>query len=163
MDSANSVMAAYLQSIDRKDVDGVVVYYDLYGQGVSNAISEDSNFSGENALPMASVDIDQVDVTNMQNHPEIWMAAGTTDWTMNGEIAMRLLLLEIAGEYDKILDPATGKTGVDVVEVPGTAILATSLKETSTVENLGEIAGETYGNLGYLSVADWMPADLIHK
>ena len=44
---------------------------------------------------MASVDIDQVDVTNMQNHPEIWMAAGTTDWTMNGEIAMRLLLLEI--------------------------------------------------------------------
>ena len=163
MDSANSVMAAYLQSIDRKDVDGVVVYYDLYGQGVYNAISEDSNFSGENALPMASVDIDQVDVTNMQNHPEIWMAAGTTDWTMNGEIAMRLLLLEIAGEYDKILDPATGKYGVDVVEVPGTAIMATSLKDTSTVENLGEIAGETYGNLGYLSVADWMPADLIHK
>lgn len=163
MDSANAVTAAYLQSIDRKDVDGIIAYYDLYGQGVYNAISEDSNFSGENALPMASVDIDQVDVTNMQNHPEIWMAAGTTDWTMNGEIAMRLLLLEIAGEYDKILDPATGKTGVDVVEVPGTAILATSLKETSTVENLGEIAGETYGNLGYLSVADWMPADLIHK
>ena len=163
MDSANSVTAAYLQSIDRADVDGIVVYYDLYGQGVYNAISENSNFSGENALPMASVDIDQVDVTNMQNHPEIWMAAGTTDWTMNGEIAMRLLLLEIAGEYDKILDPATGKYGVDVVEVPGTAIMATSLKDTSTVENLGEIAGETYGNLGYLSVADWMPADLIHK
>ena len=163
LDSANSMMAAYLQSVNRADVDGVVVYYDLYGQGVYNAISEDPNFSGENALPMASVDIDQVDVTNMQNHPEIWMAAGTTDWTMNGEIAMRLLLLEIAGEYDKILDPATGKLGVDVVEVPGTAIMATSLKETSTVENLGEIAGETYGNLGYLSVADWMPADLIHK
>ena len=52
---------------------------------------------------------------------------------------------------------------MDVVEVPGTAIMATSLKDTSTVENLGEIAGETYGNLGYLSVADWMPADLIHK
>ncbi len=163
MDSANSVTAAYLQSIDRADVDGIVVYYDLYGQGVYNAISENSNFSGENALPMASVDIDQVDVTNMQNHPEIWMAAGTTDWTMNGEIAMRLLLLEIAGEYDKIYDPATGNYGVDVVEVPGTAIMATSLKDTSTVENLGEIAGETYGNLGYLSVADWMPADLIHK
>jgi len=163
LDSANSMMAAYLQSVNRADVDGVVVYYDLYGQGVYNAISEDPNFSGENALPMASVDIDQVDVTNMQNHPEIWMAAGTTDWTMNGEIAMRLLLLEIAGEYDKILDPATGKLGVDVVEVPGTAIMATSLKDTSTVENLGEIAGETYGNLSYLSVADWMPADLIHK
>ncbi|MBQ8072905.1 MAG: substrate-binding domain-containing protein [Clostridia bacterium] len=163
MDSANSVMAAYLQSINREDVDGVVVYYDLYGQGVYNAISEDSNFSGDKALPMAYLDIDQVDVTNMQNHPEIWMAAGTTDWTMNGEIAMRLLLLEIAGEYDKIYDPATGNYGVDVVEVPGTAIMATSLKDTSTVENLGEIAGETYGNLGYLSVADWMPADLIHK
>ena len=163
LDSANSMMAAYLQSVNRADVDGVVVYYDLYGQGVYNAISEDPNFSGENALPMASVDIDQVDVTNMQNHPEIWMAAGTTDWTMNGEIAMRLLMLEIAGEYDKIYDPASGQSGVDVVEVPGTAIMATSLKDTSTVENLGEIAGETYGNLGYLSVADWMPADLIHK
>ena len=163
LDSANSVMAAYLQSVNREDVDGVVVYYDLYGQGVYNAITEDPNFSGENALPMASVDIDQVDVTNMQNHPEIWMAAGTTDWTMNGEIAMRLLLLEIANEYDKIYDPASGQKGVDVVEVPGTAIMATSLKDTSTVENLSEIAGETYGNLEYLSVADWMPADLIHK
>ena len=52
--------------------------------------------------------------------------------------------------------------GVDVVEVPGSAILASSLKEDSTVENLGEIAGETYGNLDYLSEADWMPKDLLH-
>ena len=59
--------------------------------------------------------------------------------------------------------PPDGKTGVDVVEVPGSAILASALKDTSTVENLGEIADETYGNLSYLSVADWMPADLIHK
>ena len=165
LENANTMAAAYLQGVNREDVDGIVVYYDLYGQGVYNAIAEDPNFNGSNgdALPMASVDIDQVDVTNMQNHPEIWMAAGTTDWTMNGEIAMRLLLLEIANEYDKIYDPASGEYGVDVVEVPGTAILATSLKDTSTVENLGEIAGETYGNLGYLSVADWMPADLLHK
>ena len=98
----------------------------------------------------------------MQTRPDIWTAAGTTDWTLNGEIAMRLLMLEMAGEYDKIYDPASGQYGVDVVEVPGTAILATSLKEDSNVTNLGEVAGETYGNLGYLSVADWMPADLIH-
>ena len=103
-----------------------------------------------------------VDVTNMQNHPEIWTAAGTTDWTLNGEIAMRILLLEMADEYDKIYDPATGEYGMDIVEVPGSAILASALKPESTVENLGEIANETYGNLSYLSVADWMPADLIH-
>ena len=164
VDSANAVTAAYLQSINREDVDGIIAYYDLYGQGVFQAIMENPNFNGENgeALPMASVDIDPVDVTNMQNHPEIWTAAGTTDWTLNGEIAMRILLLEIAGEYDKIYDPATGEYGVDVVEVPGSAILASALKPESTVENLGEIANETYGNLGYLSVADWMPADLIH-
>ena len=59
-------------------------------------------------------------------------------------------------------DPATGEYGVNVVEIPGSASLASALKEDSTVENLGEIAGETYGNLGYLSVADWMPAELIH-
>ena len=160
---SNTDFAAFLQGLNREDVDGVVVYYDCYGQGVYNAIVENSNFNGaDNALPMMSVDIDQVDVTNMQTRPDIWAAAGTTDWTLNGEIGMRLLLLEIAGEYDKIYDPASGEYGVDVVEIPGTAILATALKEDSTVENLGEIAGETYGNLGYLSVADWMPAELIH-
>ena len=165
VDSANTVFAAYLQGVNRADVDGVVVYYDCYGQGVYQAIVENANFNGTNgdALPMGSVDIDPVDITNMKARPDIWTAAGTTDWTLNGEIGMRILMLEIAGEYDKIYDPASGKTGVDVVEVPGSAILATALNDSSTVENLGEIADETYGNLSYLSVADWMPADLIHK
>ena len=164
VDSANTVFAAYLQGVNRADVDGVVVYYDCYGQGVYQAIVENANFNGENgaALPMGSVDIDPVDVTNMQTRPDIWTAAGTTDWTLNGEIGMRILMLEIAGEYDKIYDPASGKSGVDVVEVPGSAILASALKPDSTVENLADVADETYGNLSYLSVTDWMPADLIH-
>ena len=164
VDSANTVAAAFLQGINRDDVDGVVVYYDAYGQGVYQAIVENPNLNGSNgaALPMSSVDIDPVDVTNMQTRPDIWTAAGTTDWTLNGEIAMRLLMLEIAGEYDKIYDPASGQYGVDVVEVPGSAILASSLKDSSTVENLAEIADETYGNLDYLSETDWMPKDLIH-
>ena len=165
VDSANTVTAAYLQGVNRADVDGIIAYYDLYGQGVYNAIAENDNFNGKNgdALPMASVDIDPVDVTNMQTRPDIWTAAGTTDWTMNGEIGMRILMLELADQYDKIFDPATGESGVDVVEVPGTAIKADALKPDSTVENLGNIAGETYGNLDYLSAADWMPKDLIHK
>lgn len=163
--SANTVTAAYLQGLKREDVDGVVAYYDAYGQGVYNAIVENDNFNGVvgDALPMTSVDIDPVDVTNMLTRPDIWTAAGTTDWTLNGEIAMRLLMLQLADEYDKIYDPATGEKGVDWVEVPGSAILASSLKSDSTVENLGDIAPDTYGNLSYLSVADWMPADLIHK
>lgn len=165
VDSSNTVTAAYLQGIKREDVDGIVVYYDMYGQGVYNAIMENDNFNGKNgaALPMASVDIDPVDVTNMLTSPDIWTAAGTTDWTMNGEIAMRVLLLELADQYDKIYDPATKASGVDVIEVPGTAIKAKSLKSDSTVENLGQIAGETYGNLDYLSEAEWMPKDLLHK
>lgn len=164
VDSANTVSAAFLQGINREDVDGVVVYYDCYGQGVYQAIVENPNLNGTNGdpLPMSSVDIDPVDVTNMQTRPDIWTAAGTTDWTLNGEIAMRLLMLEVAGEYDKIYDPASGEYGVDVVEVPGSAILASSLKDSSTVENLGEIADETYGNLDYLSETDWMPKNLIH-
>lgn len=165
VDSANTVAAAYLQSINRDDVDGIITYYDLYGQGVYNAILENDNMNGKNgeALPMASVDIDPVDITNMKKTPDIWTAAGTTDWTLNGEIGMRVLLLELADEYDKIYDPATGKTGVDMIEVPGTAIKATDLKEESTVENLNEIAGDTYGSLDYLSETDWMPKDLLHK
>lgn len=165
VDSANTVTAAYLQGVKREDVDGVIAYYDMYGQGVYNAIAENDNFNGKNgeALPMASVDIDPVDVTNMQMRSDIWTAAGTTDWTMNGEIGMRILMLELAGEYDKIYDPASKEAGVDVVEVPGTAIKASELKAESTVENLGEIAGETYGNIDYLSETEWMPKDLIHK
>jgi len=164
VDSSNAVAAAYLQGLDRDKVDGIVVYYDCYGQGVYNAIIENDNFNGAvgAALPMSSVDIDPVDVTNMLTRPDIWTAAGTTDWTLNGEIAMRLLMLQLAGEYDKIYDPASGQYGVDVVEIPGSAILASDLKADSTVENLAEIAPETYGNLSYLSVADWMQADLIH-
>jgi len=165
VDSANTVSSAYLQSLKPEDVDGVVAYYDAYGQGVYNAILENDNFNGKNgkALPMVSVDIDPVDITNMMTRKDIWTAAGTTDWTLNGEIAMRLLMLELAGEYDKIYDPATKKTGVDVVEIPGSAILAENLKSSSTVENLKDVAPDTYGNLEYLSVADWMPRDLLHK
>ncbi len=165
MDSANTVAAAYLQGVSRADVDGVIAYYDLYGQGLYTAIIENDNMNGANgdALPMASVDIDPVDITNMQTRPDIWTAAGTTDWTLNGEIGMRLLLLQLAGEHDKIYDPATGAYGVDWVEVPGSPILASELKPESTVENLNEVVvADTYGNLSYLSVADWMPAELIH-
>jgi len=161
-ESANTVFAAALQKVKREDVDGVVVYYDAYGQGVFQAIKENPNFGGDNKLPMASVDIDPVDITNMQNEPEIWTAAGTTDWTLNGEIGMRILFLEMANEYDKIYDPASGKTGVDYVEIPGSAILAKDLKPDSTVENLGSIAADTYGNLDYLSETDWMPKNLLH-
>lgn len=163
-ESANTVTAAYLQGIDRDDVDGVIAYYDLYGQGVYNAILENADFNGRNGdpLPMMSVDIDPVDVTNMQNEPDIWAAAGTTDWTLNGEIGMRILMLQLADEYDKIYDPASDTFGTDYVEVPGTAIKASALKDHSTVENLSEVAGETYGNLDYLSESDWMPKDLIH-
>lgn len=165
VDSANAVTAAKLQSLNREDVDGIIAYYDLYGQGVYNAIFENDDYNGTNgeALPMMSVDIDPVDITNMQTRPDIWTAAGTTDWTLNGEIGMRILLLQIAGERDKIYDPATGEKGVDYVEVPGSAILASSLHEDSTVENLANIAPDTYNNLSYLSETDWMPADLLHK
>ena len=164
VDSANTVSAAYLQSVNREDVDGLITYYDAYGQGVYNSISENNSFNGTDgdALPMASVDIDPVDITNMQTRPDIWVAAGTTDWTMNGEVLMRILLLEIADQYDKIYDPASQKSGVDWVEIPGAAIKAEDLKPDSTIENLGDIAGEEFGSLDYLSEADWMPKDLIH-
>ena len=165
VDSANSVSAAYLAGLNREDVDGIVTYYDIYGQGVFNAIQENPNFNGQSgpALPLCSVDIDQVDITNMQNRPDIWHAAGTTDWNMNGELCMRLLLLEIAGEYDKILDPVSGKYGADLVEIPGGAVLASAVKDSFTVRDLGRIGGKAFGNPGNMSVSDWMPADILKK
>lgn len=165
VDSADSVAAAYLQGLDRNSVDGIVSYYDIYGQGVYNAIQENPDYNGGGgpALPLCSVDIDQVDITNMQTRPDIWYAAGTTDWNMNGELCMRLLLLEIAGEYDKILDPVSGKYGVDLVEIPGGAILSSAIDGSFTVHDLGKIGGKAFGNSGNMSVADWMPVDLLKK
>ena len=45
-DSANSVAAAYLQSVNRADVDGIICYYDAYAQGVYNALLENDTFNG---------------------------------------------------------------------------------------------------------------------
>ena len=73
-----------------------------------------------------------------------------------GPAGMEAALLMKKRGFAPVIFEKSGKLG-------GSAILASALKEDSTVENLGEIAGETYGNLSYLSVADWMPADLLHK
>ena len=131
-----------------------------------NAIAENDNLTARTAtrFQWASVDIDPVDVTNMQTRPDIWTAAGHNRLDHG---TARLVCVSLCWSWQtstiRFFDPATGESGVDVVEVPGTAIKADALKSDSTVENLAHIAGETYGNLDYLSAADWMPKDLIHK
>ena len=52
---------------------------------------------------------------------------------------MLALMLEIAGEYDKIYDPASGQTGVDVIEVPGTAIPASALKKPKKTKTITKL------------------------
>ena len=123
------------------------------------------DWSGIYCGPRAVLSHERLSIVDPQSGGQpLYSPDGRLVLAVNGEIYNhRELRRELAGEYDKIYDPATGEYGVDVVEIPGSAILASALKEDSTVENLGEIAGETYGNLSYLSVADWMPADLLHK
>jgi len=152
-ESTSNLVAAALNKYNRSDIDAVWVAYDEYGRGVYQAITESDKFKD---LPMVSVDIANSDISYMKANPKVWVACGTTDWTMNGEIGLRILALEMANQYKDILDPVTKKTGVAWVEVPATAVKASDLKSDTTLENLYKVADSTYGNKSYLSTCDWL-------
>ena len=152
-ESTSNLVAAALNKYNRGDIDCVWVAYDEYGRGVYQAITESAKFKD---LPMASVDIANSDISYMKQNPKIWVACGTTDWTMNGEIGLRMLALELANQYSDIYDPVTKQKNVAWVEVPATAIKASDLKTDTTLENLYQVADSSYGNKSYLSTCDWL-------
>ena len=93
-----------------------------------------------------------------ENSP--WKACATTNWTMNGEFGMRVLALELAGEYDRIIDPITGEVS-SLLELPTTIVTQDMVSEGGiTVANLDTVAGAGYRDRSWMPTSEWLEAIL---
>lgn len=144
-DVMSSILSKYTSGID-----AVWVTYDAYARGTYKAIME----SGKN-IPMVSVDICNTDIQMMQAKNSVWKACACTDFKENGEEGIRLLALEMNGDYDKIKDPVTGKQTA-WWEMPCSVIKQSDLKPNTTLENLYDVAPKSYGAVKNLSTSDWL-------
>lgn len=158
--SMRDVTAATLQKYnDTEDIDGIWCCYDAYAQGVYQALVE-----ANSQIPMVSVDICNEDIQYMAEGKN-WKACATTNWTSNGEFACRILALELADQYDDIAaascyydDPG------DWLEIPSSIITQEEVmsKDGITVENLGEVAPDSYNDVSWMPTCDWMVELLGH-
>lgn len=148
--SMTDVMTSTLAKYKDGDIDAVWVTYDAYGRGVYTALKE-----ANSKIPMVSVDICNTDIQFMKEENSNWKACACTDFKANGEMAIRILALELNNEYDKIIDPKTGKKS-DWLEMPVSVIAQDSLKEDTTLENLYDVAPDTYGSPKNLVTSDWI-------
>ncbi len=138
-------------------IDAIWCCYDAYARGVYKALRELGS-----DIPMVSVDICDEDIQLMAEGKN-WKACATTNWTLNGEFACRVLALEMAGQYDDI------KAASSYYESPGMwmeipSVLVTQEQVMSeqdvTVENLSDVAGDTYTDRSFMPSCDWMDAAL---
>ena len=154
--SMRDVTAATLQKYnDTEDIDGIWCCYDAYAQGVYQANSQ---------IPMVSVDISNEDIQFMAEGKN-WKACATTNWTSNGEFACRILALELADQYEDIEAASCYYADIGAwLEIPSSVITQEMVmsKEGVTVENLGEVAPESYSDVSWMPTCDWMVELLGH-
>ena len=90
---------------------------------------------------MVSVDICDADIDKMAMKDSPWKACATTNWSYNGEFGMRVLALELAEEYDKIVDPLTGKVS-NWLELPANLVTQEMVSVGGiNVTSLDKVAG----------------------
>lgn len=149
--SMAEAMTDALASYGEGEIDAIWCCYDLYASGVYDALKK-SNAD----IPMVSVDICNADIEKMAEENSPWKACATTNWSYNGEFGMRVLALELAGEYDKILDPMTGEAS-DWLELPVSLVTQDMVSEGDVdVTNLETVAGTAYSDRSWMPVTDWM-------
>lgn len=158
--SMRDVTAATLAKYnDTEDIDAIWCCYDAYAQGVYQALVEAGS-----EIPMVSVDICNEDIQYMAEGKN-WKACATTNWTSNGEFACRVLALEMADQYDDIAaascyydDPG------DWLEIPSSVITQEMVmsQDGITVENVGEVAPDSYNDVSWMPTCDWMVELLGH-
>ena len=149
--SMADVAAATLAKYERGEIDAFWCCYDSYANGVYAALTQ-----GGHDIPMVSVDISDADIAKMAASSSPWKACATTNWSYNGELGVRVLALELAGEYDKIIDPITGAAS-DWLEIPPTIVTQDMVKGGEiNVSNLDTVAGSSYSDRSWMPTADWM-------
>lgn len=68
---------------------------------------------------------------------------------------MRVLALEMAGDYDAIVDPMTGQTA-SWLELPTTVVTQDMVSGGINVTNLDTVAGDSYTDRSWMPTTDWM-------
>ena len=149
--SMAEVTAAALTNYEKGEIDAIWCCYDLYARGVYTTLKEE-NWD----VPMVSVDICNTDIEMMAEDGSPWKACATTNWSYNGEFGMRVLALELAGEYDRILDPMTGQAS-DWLELPASLVTQEMVSAGSVdVTNLDTVAGISYSDRSWMPTTGWM-------
>lgn len=158
--SMRDVTTATLAKYSDDEIDGIWCCYDAYAQGVYQALSE-----GGRDIPMVSVDICNEDIQFMQEEGSQWKACATTNWTSNGEFACRILALELADQYEDIAAASCYYEEIgDWLEIPSTIVTQEQVtsQEGITIENLEEVADESYSDVSWMPTCDWMVELLGH-
>lgn len=139
------------------EIDAIWCCYDVYAQGVYQALRElDSD------IPMVSVDLCDEDIQLMAEGKN-WKACATTNWTLNGEFACRVLALELAEQYEDIKAASCYYENLGMwMEIPSVVITQEQVmsKENITIKNLSEAADAAYTDKSWMPSCDWMAAAL---
>ena len=149
--SMAEVATATLAKYRPGEIDAFWCAYDLYANGVYAALTQ-----GGYDIPLVSVDISDADIEKMAAPGSPWKACATTNWHSNGEFGIRVLALEMAGEYNRIVDPLTGAAS-DWLEIP-TAVVTQDMVSGGgiNVGNLDTVAGSSYSDKSWMPTTDWM-------
>ena len=149
--SMTEVTADVLAGYEQDEIEAIWCCYDLYARGVYAALKEENS-----DIPMVSVDICNADIEKMAEDGSPWKACATTNWSYNGEFGMRVLALELAEEYDRILDPMTGEAS-DWLELPASLVTQEMvLTGDVNVTNLETVAGTSYSDRSWMPTTEWM-------
>lgn len=149
--SMAQVMSDILAGYEEGGIDAIWCCYDLYARGVYDALKKENI-----DIPMVSVDICNADIEKMAEESSPWKACATTNWSYNGEFGLRVLALELAGEYDKILDPMTGQAS-DWLELPASLVTREMVSSGDIdVTHLNTVAGTAYSDRSWMPETDWM-------
>ncbi len=139
------------------EIDAIWCCYDTYAQGVYQALKE-----LDSAIPMVSVDICDEDIKLMAEGQN-WKACATTNWTLNGEFACRVLALEMAEQYDDIKAASCYYENLGMwMEIPSVVVTQEQVmsRENITIKNLSDVAEDAYTDKSWMPSCDWMTAAL---
>ena len=149
--SMAEVAADALARYQPGEIDAVWCCYDLYASGVYTALTQ-----GGYDIPMVSVDICNRDIEDMAQTGSPWKACAATNWNHNGEFGMRVLALELAGDYDAIISPVTGEAS-GWLEIPAVVVTQDMVSGGGIdVDNLDTVAGSLYTDRSWMPTAPWM-------
>ena len=155
-EAAENVIGKYQDG----EIDAIWCCYDAYARGVYEALRElDSD------IPMVSVDICDEDIQLMAEGKN-WKACATTNWSLNGEFACRVLALEMAGQYEDIKAASSYYESPGMwMEIPSVVVTQEQVMsgQNITVKNLSDVAEDAYTDRSFMPSCGWIDIALENK